>query len=256
LGDSTLGFFLLGRRDPDDLYHQSEILILQSIANQTVIAWSNIISSEQLKQMYQLGVERYEQERLRLAHDLHDVVLNELGDMRIKLGELSPELHSTYQTLTLHLREIIDDLRPPMLTHGLALAIQSLAENLMQKTGDTIKIKVDLQATQERLPENIEVHLFRIVQEACNNVHKHAQAKHITIRGSLSPDKVDLLVEDDGIGFEMSNKWELSTILVNRHFGLAGMIERAYMIGAKVDIRSGETAGTKIQISWSANKVY
>jgi hypothetical protein len=72
VGDNFIGFWLLGRRDPDDYYPQVEVPILQSLANQTAIALSNILHAEQLRKMYQSDIERYEKECMRLALELHD----------------------------------------------------------------------------------------------------------------------------------------------------------------------------------------
>ncbi|MBL8099462.1 MAG: hypothetical protein JNK81_09780 [Anaerolineales bacterium] len=253
VGDSLLGFFLLGQRDPDDLYHQTEIPILQAIANQTAIAFSNSLQAEQLKQMYEFGVERYEEERKRLARDLHDSVLNELGDLRRNLGEhISIDIQDSYEEVIQHLREIVNDIRSPMLMYGLAPAIKALAEELMQKTDNTLKVIVDLQTSEDRLPEKIEVHLFRVVQEACQNSLKHAQASCIKISGSIAPEKAHLLIEDDGIGFDIGETSELGNILASRHFGLIGIVERAHVIGAKLKIEP--KPHTKIQIWWEVEK--
>jgi signal transduction histidine kinase len=105
------------------------------------------------------------------------------------------------------------------------------------------------------MSENIETHLFRIVQEACKNSLRHAQANIIKISGSLAPHKADLLIEDDGTGFELIDQSGLSNILANRHFGLAGIMERAHIIRAKPTIESKSGIGTKIQISWVAEEI-
>jgi two-component system sensor histidine kinase DegS len=112
-----------------------------------------------------------------------------------------------------------------------------------------VAIKVDIQAGEERLPQNMEQHLFRIVQEACENSLRHAQAKNIIIFGVLIPQRVELTLEDDGAGFEP--QLELSNLLANNHFGLAGMVERVRLIGAEIDIQSSPATGTKIHIGWS-----
>lgn len=256
-GDSFIGFWLLGRRDPDDHYSQSEIPILQSIANQTAIALSNILHAEQVRKLFQLDVERYEQERLSLALDLHDSVLNQLAAFRNDLGEtiLSPKLQSSYEEITRRLREIVSELRPPMLMYGLKPAIIELADNLMERSGDKVKIKVDIELSGEILPERIEQHLFRIVQEACENSLRHAEANSISIYGTLTSERVDLNIQDDGKGFDADSKLELDNLLANRHFGLSGMIERAALIGAKINIHSSPNSGTRIHITWSNNTV-
>ncbi|MBL8088986.1 MAG: hypothetical protein JNJ43_01565 [Anaerolineales bacterium] len=253
VGDSLLGFFLLGQRDPDDLYHQTEIPILQAIANQTAIAFSNSLQAEQLKQMYELGIERYEEERKRLARDLHDSVLNELSDLRRNLGEhISADIQDSYEEVIQRLREIVNDIRSPMLMYGLAPAIKALAEELMQKTDNRLKVIVDLQTSEDRMPEKIEVHLFRVVQEACQNSLKHAQASSIKISGSIAPEKTHLLIEDDGIGFDIGETSDLGNILASRHFGLIGIVERVHVIGAKLKIEP--KPHTKIQIWWDVEK--
>jgi two-component system sensor histidine kinase DegS len=255
VGDSLIGFWLLGRRDPDDLYALSEIPILQSLANQTAIALSNILHAEQLRKMYQSGIERYENERKRLALDLHDSVLNELAVLRNDLGEehLSPTFQTSYQEVTHHLREIVSNLRPPMLMYGLLPAINELADNLMEKSGDKIRIKVEVQEGAERISENIELHLFRIIQEACQNTLRHADAKNIKVFGILTPQEIDLHIEDDGIGFDAGSQPEMDGLLANHHFGLAGMMERAHLIAAEFGIYATRDAGTKIHITCRDN---
>ncbi|MEK6751013.1 MAG: ATP-binding protein [Chloroflexota bacterium] len=252
VGDAFIGFWLLGRRDPDDLYPLAEIPILQSIANQTAIALSNILQTEQLRKMYQFDIERNERERKRLALELHDSVLNQLAVLRNNLGEnnLSPKFESAYEELTQRLREIVSSLRPPMLMYGLKPAIEELADNLMERSGDKVRIQADLEASEERVPEHMEQHLFRIVQEACENSLRHADAKTISIYGSLTPGKVDLNIHDDGKGFEADSKLAMDNLMANRHFGLAGMIERAYLIGAEIKIHSRPNTGARIHITW------
>lgn len=251
VGDSTLGFFLLGSRDPDDIYHQQEIPSMQSIANQTSVALSNILRAETLREMHERGIHRYEQERLRLSHELHDSVLHELSELRKHLEQVSPKVDETYEIIKDRLREVINDLRPPALDNGLTYALKTLAENLMQKSNDTLKVKVNLHASEERLAEDIELYLFRIVEESCNNTLKHAQAKLIKIEGSISPQQVDLSITDDGVGFEINEKWNLQTLLANRHFGLVGMFERTHLIGATLNLQSLPKQGTRVQVLWS-----
>ena len=251
VGDGFIGFWLLGQRDPDDLYLQAEIPILQSLANQTAIALSNILHAKQLRKMYQSDIERYEKERMRLALELHDSILNELAVLRTNLDEtnLSPKFQTSYEELTRRLREIVSDLRPPMLMYGLKPAIEGLADNLMERSGDKIKIKVDIQASEERVPQNIEQHLFRITQEACENALRHAQAKNIAISGTLTHQRISMIIEDDGTGFDTPQ--DLSNLIINQHFGLAGMVERTHLIGAEINIQSRLNTGTKIHITWA-----
>ncbi|RJP50879.1 MAG: hypothetical protein C4583_09910 [Anaerolineaceae bacterium] len=249
VGDKTLGFWLLGRRDPDDLYPQVEIPILQSLANQTAVALSNILQSEHLRNFYQTDIESIENERKRISRDLHDAVLNPLATMRNSLDQrtLPQSFLSTYEDIKKRLREIINDLRPPMLDQGLAYALNEFVEDLREKNED-VNIVLSLQAGAERLPEKMEEHFYHIAREACENALRHADARTLTISGAISNDHVDLSIEDDGKGFDSND--DLNTLIANRHFGLANMKERAHIIGAEMEIRSRKNNGTSIRITW------
>ena len=255
VGPNVLGFWLFGRRDPDDVYTQTEIPVLQSLANQTAVALSNILQTERLRAMYQANVNRFEDERLYLALELHDSILNQLAVLQMNLDKPSEKFQDAYDALTKRLREIVSDLRPPMLNYGLKPAIEGLADNLMERSKDTIQVDVNLQSDGSRYPEKTELHLFRIVQEACENALRHAQAKNIVISGLLSAQEIDLSLKDDGVGFIIGEDLQLETLIANKHFGLAGMIERAAIIGAQARIESQPENGTRIQIIWKSAQV-
>ena len=256
VGDSFIGFWLLGRRDPDDIYPQAEIPILQSIANQTAVALSNILQTERLHKLYEDDIKRNEKNRLKLALDLHDSVLNQLAILRLSVDDthVSQNFQGAYDEVTRRLREIVTDLRPPMLSYGLKLGIQALADNLMERSKDTVNIVTDLHTEGEvRYAENIELHLFRIVQEACENAIRHAHATNIRISGLLNSQKIILKIEDDGTGFDIGKQLELDTLLANNHFGLAGIVERVHLIGGEINIQSTPQTGTNIHITWIYN---
>ena len=254
IGKTVLGFWLFGRRDPDDMFTQTEIPILQSLANQTAIALSNILQTERLRTLYQANVNRFEDERLHLARELHDSILNQLAVLQMNLdgANPSPKFQEAYDGLTQRLREIVSDLRPPMLNYGLKSALEELADNLMDRSKETANITVELQSEDgNRYSSEVELHLFRIVQEACENALRHAQAKKIKISGSLNTREINLHLQDDGIGFEPDETLNLDTLISKKHFGLAGMIERAAIIGAEVRIESNLENGTRIKINWN-----
>jgi signal transduction histidine kinase len=175
-----------------------------------------------------------------------------LAVLRTNLDEasLSPKFHGAYDELTRRLREIVSDLRPPMLMYGLKPAIQELADNLMQRSGDSIQIVVEVQVERERYPQTIEQHLFRIVQEACENAMRHARAEEVRVSGCLNPHGLDLTIEDDGRGFDAQAQLDPEALLANGHYGMAGIVERASLIGAQLTIRSSAGAGTGIRVSW------
>jgi two-component system sensor histidine kinase DegS len=257
LGDELIGFWLLGRRDPDDLYSQQEIPVLASLANLTSIALSNILQTERLRSMYESNIGRYEQERLRLSRDLHDSILNEMAAllMRSDSPVLSPEFQKGFEALTERLREIVGGLRPPTLNFGLKYALEELVETLSERNQHVVKIEAHIQADGDcRYPDLVENYSYRIVQEASENALRYAHAKTITLIAELSQKSLDIRVEDDGIGFQMERQRKLNEMLAHRHFGLVGMFERANLIGAEIDIDSSLGGGTRIRVRWSSKE--
>jgi signal transduction histidine kinase len=200
-----------------------------------------------------------EEERRRLARELHDDTLQSLIalNQRIQLARLDVADNArpaesleevqqlTAQTIT-DLRRISRALRPIYLEDlGLVAALEMLAKEITQ-LGD---LAVDFHQAGEirRLDEHIELALFRITQEALNNSARHAQAGHAYLHIEFSQDTVILHLKDDGQGF---NPPETPTELAPLgHFGLLGMHERAELIGAELKIQSRVGAGTHIQIT-------
>lgn len=256
LDAELMGAWLLGRRDPDDLYPQAELPILQSLANQTTIALSNILHSDRLLHLYANDIERNEQSRMQLALELHDNVLTQLAILRQNTDEttLSSNFENAYKQVSSHLREIVSDLRPPMLFYGLQMAIKSLEDKVLIRTQGGTKVTMDFQnESYIRYPENVERHIFRIVQQACDNAIQHGKATAIHINAKIEPHSIWVLVEDNGIGFEAKGKLNLEMLLEDRHFGLAGMMERATFIGASIDIDSSPGNGARVQVKWQAD---
>jgi signal transduction histidine kinase len=254
IDDELVGLWLFGRRDPDDFYSQGEIPLLQSLANQTAIALSNIIQTQRVLDMYQLDISRHEQERMKLAMDLHDSILNQMATLILSLDfkTITPTFQAAYDELVTRLREIVSDLRPAMLNYGLKAALDELAESLMERDKDGLRVCLDLQSGEIRYPAPVEQHLYRIIQEASENAIRHGKANEINITGVLEPSAINLTITDNGHGFDTGQGFELAGLLANKHFGLAGMLERARLIGGDVKIDSSLTAGTRISIRWTA----
>ncbi len=252
-----VGLWLFGRRDPEDFYTQRDIILLQSLANQTAIALSNIQQTQRVLEMYQQDIGQREQERMRLALDLHDSVLNQLAVLQMQLDDsaITPQFAKAYDELTGRLREIVHDLRPAMLNYGLKPAFDELVEGLLERDDNGLQISLDLQPDDNRYPAQMEQHLFRIVQEACENALRHGQARKISITGALLPDEINLTIADNGTGFDAGKGFELSGLLAQKHFGLAGMLERARMIGGNVSIDSSIATGTSVLFHWVQPKV-
>ena len=251
-----IGLCLLGRRDPDDFYAATEIPTLQALMDQTALALVNIQQAEHLHALYKADIERHEAERNHLALELHDDVLGQMALLAMSADDnvTSTQFDQAYQAATEHIRQIIDGLHPTMLNYGLQPALDELAEELGEMSPAAV-IRLDLLPNDVRYPPMTELHLFRIIQQACQNSLQHAQARNICITGNLQPEEAELVVEDDGIGFPSGEHLDLPGLLANKHFGLAGMFERAALIGAKMTVATSPGKGTRTCVTWHSEKV-
>ncbi|MGW8251671.1 MAG: sensor histidine kinase, partial [Anaerolineales bacterium] len=183
----VIGLCLLGKRDPDDYYTRADIRTLQALMDQTALALVNIDQAEQLRVLYQKDIERQELERSHLARELHDDVLNQLGMLWMSVDErqAGEQFAEAYQTSVTRIREIINGLRPGMLMYGLRFALEELTEETATQVGGDISIVLQVPTSDCRYPPDVELHLFRIVQQACQNALKHSKAQCIYLRGEL-----------------------------------------------------------------------
>jgi signal transduction histidine kinase len=203
-----------------------------------------------------------QQERQRLAADLHDGPVQELTAMGLQLDRagqrfaagdqesadaLVEDLREALGKQIADLRRLLADLWPPALDqHGLADALRLHATSFTQQTG----IDVDLDVQVEQRPSGtVETTVYRVVQEALTNVAKHAQARHVQVRVAAGRDGVQLLVGDDGGGFDPA---EAAGLLAGGHYGLAGMRERVELVGGRLEISSAPQQGTVIRVTLGA----
>ena len=139
------------------------------------------------------------------------------------------------------LRRLITELRPASLdTIGLEAALQALAEQHQQ--GATMEVDCDFDLPREaeaRPTQVIETAVYRLVQEALNNVAKHSMARRADVTVRAAGASIDIEIRDDGVGFEPK--------LVREGFGLVGMRERAALLGGTLDIDSTRGSGTKVR---------
>jgi len=209
-----------------------------------------------------------EEERRRVALGLHDETAQALTALSVTLDSLKrksdrlpPEivmrLHEARKMAadTLEgVRRLMYALRPLALKDmGLAAALRRYAEEHIGRSGAQIQARIE--DAQIRLPERVELTLYRIGQEALNNVARHAQARNVWITITYSESRVTLIVRDDGVGFDPS------AVSDARHdesgLGLAGMRERASLVGGSLSIDSAHGKGTlvtaQIPLPYEAN---
>lgn len=252
----TRGYWLLGARDPDNRYPEADVQTLKSLADQTALAVVNIEQAEDLQAFYFADIGRNEAERAALAAELHDDVLNQMAVISNSLPADNVASQEAYTTAVARIRDIINGLRPAMLNYGLYAALQTLADDLNDRLPANAqgeggpRITLSIPPSTARYARDVELSLFRIAQQACSNALQHAGCRKIEISGSLNADEARLLVQDDGRGFEGGEGLDLPRLLAGRHFGLVGMVERAALIGAELNIQSALGQGTKVSVAW------
>jgi len=199
-----------------------------------------------------------EDERKALARELHDQVIQDLLGISYHLEEIeglekSATLQQDVSTIRLgiknlvsELRQMCSDLRPPTIDHhGLTAAINSLAHEWAERNDMQIQLEIDPELG--RLPETIELSMFRIVQEGLNNIRKHADASHVRLSlQRTSSASLLIRLEDNGQG--LSTPTDLASLSINKHFGLVGISERVALLGGFMNIESSKGNGTILQV--------
>lgn len=205
--------------------------------------------AEQLRHLSHRLFEVEENERRRLARELHDriganltalslnlkLVRNEWQKTSTRLDDSEKLLDSTAQLV----RDVLTDMRPPGLDElGLLAALREHADQVAQRSG--LVLQVQGAEPRPRLPPATEIALFRVVQEALTNIVKHARASAVTISLSPQPGMVTLTVADDGTGFDGEAR------AMAAGMGMASMRERAEAVGARARIESAPGLGTRV----------
>jgi signal transduction histidine kinase len=215
----------------------------------TAVATARSMAEERL----QNTIDAAEQERSRWARELHDETLQALAVLRMRLSsalrdESADELFDTGQAAVeqiddeiVKLRRLITELRPASLdTIGLEAALQALAEQHEHSANLRVDCDFDLPREEEARPTSVlETAVYRLVQEALNNVAKHSMARRADLTVRASRGSIEIEVRDDGVGFEPS--------LVREGFGLVGMRERAALLGGTLEVRSTRGSGTRMR---------
>ncbi len=200
------------------------------------------------------------EERQRLARDLHDAVTQTLFSTSL-IAEVLPrvweknqedgrqrleQVRQATRSALAEMRTLLLELRPTGLAEtDLADLLHQLAEAVQGRT--RLSVTVDVQDEEEYPSPPTEVHiaLYRIAQEALNNITKHARAKQVKLKLQREPDRITLSIIDDGRGFDHGN-------IPQGHFGIVIMKERAKEVGARLTIESQIEGGTQVTATWAA----
>ncbi|OYV95130.1 MAG: hypothetical protein B7Z68_07390 [Acidobacteria bacterium 21-70-11] len=262
---SVAGLFSLAKREAG-YFNREHVRLAETMSSQASVAVENAILFEQMQastaRMQLLSrrlVEVQESERRNIARELHDEAGQALASLRFGLRLLEREIDEggsvTGRVTELMQRTdaVIDglhrlaaDLRPASLDHlGLEAALRQYARSAGSKFGLTVRFKAR-GFTSARLPMAVETALYRVVQEAMTNVVRHAGATRVDVLTERRGDRVLVMVEDDGAGFEPDQ------VKGEDHFGLLGLKERAEALGGTLRVESAPGAGTTVVVEVSS----
>ncbi len=204
-----------------------------------------------------------EQERGRIARELHDGIGQSLSAIKFKiedaLGQLGKDVAESsvdslnslipiIQSTVEEVRRITMDLRPSTLDDLGILATIGWFCREFQQTYLTVRIEKEITLEEADIPESLKIVIYRVLQEALNNVAKHSGADSVTIFLTKRDDTIELTIEDNGRGFDLKEAFDIDGS--QRGFGLGSMKERIELSGGSFSLESIRGEGTTVKASW------
>lgn len=253
------GLFALSKREPA-YFNEHHAKMAEAMSTQASVAVENAVLFEQMQastgRMRALSrrlVEVQESERRSIARELHDEAGQALASLRYGLRLLEREIDSggdvaarvaelvqRTDAVIEGLQRLAADLRPVSLDHlGLASALRQYTRAAASRFGLNVHFKA-IGFDGERLPPIVETTLYRIVQEAMTNIVRHAAATQVDVIAELRADRVVVMVEDNGVGFDPEK------VARGEHFGLLGMKERVAALDGSLTVESRPGGGTTL----------
>jgi signal transduction histidine kinase len=233
-----------------------DLRLLMRAVNQMVARLEE--QQEALRSYAEQVLKAQEEERLRLSRELHDGAVQDLVALNQRLElyrhamrdetstaeERLEEAQALAQKSVVELRRMSNNLRPSILEDlGLVPALRVMVRELGEQLRQA-RVDFEIVGEEARLPQEMELTVYRIAQEALSNVRKHAtSAGRVSVGLVFDDPELTLVVEDNGPGFDASQS---SVLLQNGHLGLAGMAERARLIGGELSVESAPEKGTTV----------
>lgn len=251
-----------GRRVPVEvssraIYENGQIVGVQGMARDIT---ERKLAQDTLQMFSRQLIEAQEDERRRIARELHDQIGQILTAVKMNLhtvqrfnlaaeagSYVKDNIEAVDEALRL-VRDLSIDLRPPVLDDlGLVTALGWYVDRYTQRTGLNVDIVAELPDPNERFSRELETACFRIAQEALTNVVRHASASNVTLQLTRTAKTLTLVVKDNGVGFDLKSLRKRSPRAAT--LGLVSMQERAYAAGGTLEIESTPSRGTRIRFS-------
>jgi signal transduction histidine kinase len=261
--DEVIGVLTFNTTSPRH-YTSDDVAYLTSFADQAAVAIENArlfeqvrTGRERLQILSRRMVEVQEGERRHIARELHDQIGQVLTAVKINLqamqrlrgkGPLSVAVGDNIGTVERAIQEVRNlslDLRPSVLDDlGLVPALRSYVDRQAQRAGFVVQFVAD--PPELRAPSDIETACFRVAQEALTNVVRHAQARRVRAEVRHRGAGLELLVQDDGVGFDLAAARKQAS--PEASLGLLGMEERVQLMGGQIVMESAPGRGTTIRV--------
>ena len=220
-------------------------------------------SEESLRTLSAKLFKAKEEERKHISRELHDGIGQYLASIkfiteniinRVEKGPCAAEIEPLrtsvpiIQTIIDEVRKLSMNLRPSTLDDfGICVTIDWFCKEY-QKIYEDIHVLMDIDIVEDEIPDDLKIIIFRILQEALNNVATHAQASSVKVALAKSDEGISLIIRDDGVGFDMHSK--KTTQRTNRGLGLVSMKERTELLGGAFHMNSAKGVGTTIHAFW------
>lgn len=254
-----LGVLFLGVKRDGEALSESDFDILKVVIHQAQVTLENVKlldeaqrHLEKISRLHRQVLRGREEERKRLARDLHDLVIQSLAGLNYQMAEIRSQLNGAQtdnlvkvqteiQEMIGVLRQICDDLRPPTLeVLNFFEAIQSKIYEVEENADFKVRFLIEGNENQE-MDEDVKLCVYRLVQESLVNVHKHAHADHVEVWVKVTSEQVSVMVTDNGKGFTVPDRLEL--LVPDRHYGLIGIKEMVEAANGCLSISSSPGQG-------------
>jgi len=241
LGGIILLLFFKNRKRKQELINQLQEVETQKLANQ--------LKEQELKSIDAM-IEGQEKERQRIANDLHDDLGSLIANVKLHFNALQvKENPGLFDKTNLLIEEAYQKVRTVahaknsgvIAKQGLLIAVQNMADKI--STANKIQIEVIDHGLEERLENNLELSIFRMIQELTTNVIKHAHATEATLHLTHHEDSLNIMVEDNGVGFNPSQVTK-----TNAGMGISSIDKRVSHLGGSMTIESEPNKGTTVII--------